>query len=172
MQEGQLRRLMWIANIGDSGDLRWSLWSLGLSQISESPFFGHGITHLHRLEAAPVCQRGTICGVHNSYLMLWGEAGIIPLILLLLFIGSLLWTCWTRPGSVSSNAVAGSTLVFAVACMTADGELYSVRSASLIGLSCAMAVSEVRGRRPGRTLQTRPASARMAAPDSAPSITG
>ena len=179
VQEEQLHRLMWIFT-GDLNDdsMRFKLWLYGLSQIAESPLFGHGLTRFHTMEGSLICrpELDILCGVHNSYLMLWGEAGIIPLTLFLLFFSRLLlWTYLTLPNSVAANTVASWTLVFAVACMSSDYEVYSVWSAFIVGLSCALvmhAARESRGRRSGRTLETRPASAWTVPPDSAPSITG
>ena len=174
----QLTHLMWFVNYEDSSlgmNDRFALWPLALSEIAESPLLGHGITRFHQIGGALICQLELPCGSHNAYLMLWGEAGIIPLTLFLTFIGLLLQTSMTLPKSIATNTITGWTLVFATACMARDGVPYFVWSAFILGLSCALAAHvqrEARGRRSGRTLETRPASARTAPPDSAPSITG
>lgn len=155
---------------------RASLWSLGLSQIVESPLFGHGLDRFHFLDGAPDCQQVSVpCGVHNTYLMLWGEAGILPLALLLFFIGSVLWKWWTLPKSVPANAGAGCTLVFAVECMTIDGSLYFIGHCFMLGVACAVmaqAARESRGPRPARTLPTPAASVRTTMGGIAPSGAG
>ena len=145
---------------------RWALWSLGLSQIAESPLFGRGISHFHWMEYARTCQKThLVCGVHNAYLMLWGEAGILPPALLLLFIGSLLWRWWTLPESVAANAAAGCILLTAVWCVTQDDTPYTIGSSFMVGVTCAMmaqAAREPRGQRPGRARRTPSASMRTA----------
>lgn len=176
LKESQIDRLNWRHAVANFDESRFSLWSLGLSQIAESPLFGRGITHFHFLESASRCQHPiTPCGVHSSYLMLWGEAGILPPSLLLLFIGSMLWSWWKLPKSVATNACAGCTIVFSVACVGVDGVPYFIGPSFLIGVSCAVmarAVRESRGRRPGQTLQAPSASVRTTAGGITPSETG
>ncbi len=141
IKDGQQARLTWIINLGtleENLNTRLVLWPLALSQIAEAPLFGHGITHFHSISDAPLCRFGIPCGSHNAYLMLWGEAGIAPLTLFLLFIGSLLWRCLTLPKSVATNTVAGWALVFALDAVSNDGTLYFVWHGFTMGLSCAM----------------------------------
>ena len=166
-------RLMAMKTFDFSGNyvrnIRPGLWSLGWSQITESPFFGHGLMRFHRLEGAFICQKLQVtCGTHNTYLMLWGEAGLIPVSLFLLFIGSLLWKHLTLPRSLAMDAVAVLIFVFAMASMSSDGTLYFFWHAFLLGLSCAVAAHatrEARGRRLRQTLETRPARMRRQASD-------
>lgn len=169
LDHGQFHRLRWMNTLdfGDPNILRWELWSLGWSHITESPLFGHGLTRFHQLEGARGCRAMKItCGVHNTYLLLWGEAGLIPVSLFLLFISSLLWKRLTLPRSLAMDAVGVLTLVFAMTSMTNDGTLYFFWHAFILGLSCAMAAHatrESRGWRSGQTLETRPAGLRRQA---------
>ena len=176
IKESQINRLNWRHAVANFDASRFSLWSLGLSQIAESPLFGRGITHFHFLESASRCQHPlTPCGVHSTYLMLWGEAGILPPSLLLLFIGSMLWSWWKLPKSVAANACAGCTIVFSVACLGVDGVPYFIGPSFLTGVSCAVmaqAVRESRGPRPGQALQTPSASVRTTAGGITPSGAG
>ena len=173
-------RLTWIKTFGgidhdNALETRLNLWHLGASQITESPLFGHGITWFHHLEGASDCRLGVTCGVHNTYLMLWGEAGLVPLSLFLFFIGSLLRKRLTLPRSLATDAVTAWSLVFAVASMSIDGTVYSFWHAFILGLSCAVAshaTREVRGRRPGRTLASRPAPDQTKSGGMAPSAAG
>ncbi len=57
-------------------DRRDESWALYYDLIFEKPFFGYGYTEFQR-------QKPGYPGVHNTYLMIIGEAGIIPLLLLL-----------------------------------------------------------------------------------------
>lgn len=181
----QFNRLMSMKTLDFSGNyapnVRWGLWNLGWSRITESPLFGHGLMRFHHLEGARVCQFGFTCGVHNTYLMLWGEAGIIPPSLFLLFFSSLLWKRLTLPRSLAMDAAVVLIFVFAMASMSTDGTVYFFWHAFILGLSCAMAAHatrEARGWRSGQTLETRPAglrrqaSARTKSLGTAPSATG
>ena len=134
----QIKRLMWFTNIDQFSKTRFELWSLALSEIATAPFFGSGLMRFHYLKDAPLCSSLYPCGAHNSYLMLWGEAGIIPLLLFLLAIGSLLWTSLTLPQSSATRAVTGWTVVFALACMGFHGVPYSPWHNFMLGLSCAL----------------------------------
>lgn len=179
-------RLTWMRTLDFStnydANIRWVLWSLGWSQITESPLFGHGLMRFHQLEGAYDCRLMQLaCGVHNTYLMLWGEAGFIPPSLFLLFFSSLLWKRLTLPRSLAMDTAVVLIFVFAMASMTTDGTVYFFWHAFILGLSCAMAAHatrESRGWRSGQTLETPPAglrrqaSARTKSLGTAPSATG
>ena len=149
-------RLLWSVNIDGAKDVRFQqIWPIALSQIAESPVFGHGLMRFHFLEGAPLCRLGLVCGSHNSYLMLWGEAGIIPLLLFLLGIGLLLSTSLTLPQSLATNVVTGWTVVFALACVARDGVPYFSWHNFILGLSCALAMQ---ARRESQGLRSDPQS--------------
>jgi len=154
---GVFSRLLSIRTFG--GDLdgtvsaRLTLWSLGWSKVMESPLFGHGLWQIHHLEDGPRCRMDILCGAHNSFLILWGEAGIVPFLLFVLFIGSLLWKALMLPRSIATNACAVLTSVFIVASLRTDGVMYFPWQAFILGLSCtlvAYATWESRWGQPGR----------------------
>ena len=175
----QFERLEWIATLGRSWpEERFGLWTLGLSAIAESPLWGHGLLRFHHLEGAPPCWGGATdymitCGVHNSYLLLWGEAGIIPLGLFLFFIGSLLLTYLRMPRSMATDVVTGWTIVLAMECVAQDAVPFSAWNAFIIGLMCAMTAHvarEARRRRAAaRAPVARPASIRSTSYGATPS---
>ena len=71
-------------------------WRLGAEKVVEAPLVGNGLGRLHRLEDTWFnAESGKYFGAHNEYLVLWGEAGIIPLVLFVVFLGTLLAS---RPG--------------------------------------------------------------------------
>lgn len=165
----QFFRLEWIATFGSvEMDPRFELWPLGLSIIAESPLSGHGLLRFHHLEGGLACRGGThgyivLCGVHNTYLLLWGEAGIVPATLFLLFVGSLLLTYPRMPKSMATDVVTGWTIILAMDFMSYDHGPLLHWNAFLIGLMCAMTAHVAReARRPGaaRAPETRPASVR------------
>lgn len=149
-----LARLMWFRTFG--GDIettpsldgtintRFRLWSIGWSKVMESPLFGHGLWQIHHLEDGPRCRMGTLCGAHNSFLILWGEAGILPFLLFVLFIGSLLWKALMLPRSIATNASTVLTSLFIVACLRSDGVMYFPWQAFILGLSCSLAAYATR----------------------------
>ena len=116
---------------------RQELLVLALDETAKSPLFGNGLGTIHSLENAPYSSRGIPQGAHNQYLILVGEAGIIPLVLFLLFLGSLLRLCLTASRSVARDAVVGWAIVIGMACMASHNILAMRTVDFLIGLSCA-----------------------------------
>ena len=64
-------------------DSRTGTWAMYYDMILEKPFFGHGFMKLQKKTAL-------LPGVHNTYLMVIGEAGIIPFLILIGLYGYLL----------------------------------------------------------------------------------
>ena len=169
--EKQWERIEWVLTFGASGNIgdRFELWRHGTSLIAESPLFGHGFSQFRFLDGTS-CTAETgpdtvACGVHNTYMLLWGEAGIVPLALFLLFLGVLLGRRFMLPKSIAIDTVTGWTLILAVQCMATDGVPFFAWNAFIIGLSCALAAHagrEARVRKEGRAPETQPASVRPA----------
>ena len=102
----QLERLMSLMD--GSSDIRTAwLWPITLSQIAESPLFGHGITLDHAIAITNRCTASAVCGPHNSYLMLWREAGIVPSTLFVLFIFAMLYGGLKIRQSTARGVVVG-----------------------------------------------------------------
>jgi O-antigen ligase len=92
----QRERIQQIENIilgkADKSDTsnRANLIELGLSKIAERPLLGTGyLSFIHLLDAGN--KTGDNVGVHNIFLRVWGEAGILAF---LLFTGFWLYTFW------------------------------------------------------------------------------
>ena len=177
--EKQLTRIKWIVNwnFSETDNYRFQIWPLAMSLIAELPLFGHGLSQFHSIEYAPVgCNHGRlgesiVCSAHNFYLILWGEAGIIPLVLFLLFIGALLRIRLVLPKSIAGDTVTGWTLVLAVECMSLDDVPFFPWNAFIIGLSCALAAyvaRESRARGTERASEAQPASVRTTTDGGAP----
>jgi O-antigen ligase len=62
----------------DSTSGRSELWEIGLGKINDHPFIGNGLGELHHMKNG-IASLGVDQGVHNVYLMFWGEAGIFVL---------------------------------------------------------------------------------------------
>ncbi|MFN3136180.1 MAG: O-antigen ligase family protein [Allomuricauda sp.] len=65
-------------------DSRTETWARYYEAIFSKPIFGNGYHSFFGNGAA-----NTKWGVHNTYLMLWGEGGILPLLIFLSFLGKL-----------------------------------------------------------------------------------
>ncbi len=143
-------RILSIVESGVSRE-RLFLWRIGLQRMAESPILGNGLGTFSIMEGTALgdCNtRSGQCGVHNTYLLLLGEAGIVPLALFLLFLGSLLWRRLGGGHSLAADIAAGWTLTLAVYAMTFHHMLGIMRYGFVIGLSCTLAAfaAETAGR--------------------------
>ena len=99
---------------GRARSRRVLLWEIGFNKALESPIVGNGLYQLHNMDGAPIGNQGTPTGVHNVYLMLFGEAGIVPLTLYLLSLLFLMRLLWIVPKSLGRDVVVGWTTVMAL----------------------------------------------------------
>ncbi len=116
---------------------RMLLWGMGFNKVLESPSAGHGLYQLHYMEGAPIGNQGKPSGVHNLYLMLVGEAGMIPLALYLLALFFLMRLLWTVPKSLGRDSVVGWVVVMALYGLAAHHLLTMGAYNFVIGLACA-----------------------------------
>ena len=168
LSEENLDRLRWFGTLGElgpTGDQRELLWESGWGEIEKSPLVGHGIARFHALNRMLLCI-GTgqylPCDVHNAYLMLWGEAGIIPLVLLLFGLGYLLWKSLTLRRCAATAAIGGSTFVFMGSCMVATDTPFQNWHNFMLGVVVALTaymILEASGRQPRRKTMWRPVPA-------------
>lgn len=130
---------------------RMDLWSLGLRRALESPIYGHGLGTLWKMDVGAFAKSyggDTRMGVHNSYIMVFGEAGFLPLLLYLMHAFSLVRLWWTVPNSVARCMVIGWTITFFSFAFTSNYVFDSWILGFICGLVCAIsaAASETRGR--------------------------
>ena len=123
---------------------RMRLWRIGLDRFLEAPLVGSGIHTLLHMEGAPVGYAGAPADVHNLYLLLAGEAGLVPLALYLGFLCSLLRLHWTAPRSPAADTVVGWALVLALEGVSRHSLLTLGVSMFLAGLCCALAAETCR----------------------------
>ena len=117
---------------------RLTLWQLGTELAMASPLYGHGLGRFHALEESWYNDDGVLLGVHNQYLTLWGEAGVAPLLLYVLFLVGLLRMGWTRGTDIAlASAASGCAMVNVLNGMVSHGMLLSRASTFVLGVSCA-----------------------------------
>ena len=115
------------------------LWKTGIGKIRESPIVGNGLHQLHSMEGMPfIFHLGRPAGVHNTYLMLWGEAGVIPLALYLLTLFLLLRVFWTMPKSPARDVIVVWAIVMALYSIPTQDLLTTGAYNFFIGLACAL----------------------------------
>ena len=124
---------------------RLFLWELGFNRALASPIVGNGLYQLHFMPGAPIAHQGAPTGVHNVYLMLIGEAGIVPLVLYLLSLFLLARALWTAPKSLGRDLVMGWVIVLAMFGLMFHHLLTMGAYNFVIGLTCAMAAYLVQG---------------------------
>ncbi len=126
---------------------RVDLWKMGFDKFLESPIVGNGLYQLHSMEGAPMNYERRPAGVHNLYLMLAGEAGIIPLGLYLLALFFLTQVLWTTPPSVGRDILIGWVIAIVLFSGAFQHLLTMGAFNFLIGLSCAIAAFLVQRQR-------------------------
>ena len=132
------------ALLGKSKDVsikqRVVILPLALEQIFESPIFGLGVGKMYSVENAPMNDivPDRPFGVHNNFLFFWGEGGIIPVTLCLLFFIYFLLFSLKISNPVVKNAVFGWVLIIAIFCLAHHIIIEKRTVAFLIGLSCAL----------------------------------
>ena len=134
-------------SLGRTRSRRTLLWKMGFNKALEAPITGHGLYQLHYMEGAPIGNQGRPTGVHNVYLMLVGEAGIIPLAFYLLSLFFLLRLYWTAPKSLGRDSVVGWVIVMILFGLSFNHLLTMGTYNFLIGLACATAAFLVHGQR-------------------------
>ena len=126
---------------------RIGLWELGAEKVLDSPIVGHGLYQFHYMEGAPIGNQGVQTGVHNLYLMLIGEAGILPLALYLLALFFMVRLLWTVPKSLGRDLVVVWVIVMALFGLAFHHLLTMGAYNFVMGLACAIAAFLVQGQR-------------------------
>ena len=142
-QVQRLESLLDIIEISSVDDVslagRLTLWELALDKALEAPVFGLGLGSLHRLDGAWYNSDGVLLGAHNQYLVLLGEAGFVPLVLFLSYLGLVVWAGFrNESNSPALGAASGCALVVALFSFAFHGMLTQRACNFVIGLSCAV----------------------------------
>ncbi len=128
---------------GDKSDTsnRADLAILGFEKISERPIFGTGLgSFVHLLDAGS--KTGDDVGIHNIYIRIWGESGIVPFMLFMLFWALAAWkilltpTPWIRMTTLS---IWITVVVYGLA----SHELLEMNLiGAMVGFMCALLVAQ------------------------------
>ena len=122
---------------------RLLLWRLGFEKAMEAPVFGHGLGALEHLDGAPIGNNDRPLGVHNVYLVLLGEAGIVPLLLFVSALVLLLRAQWGAPRSLARDTTVAGVTVIALNCMVFYHLLGIGAFMFLAGLSVATGAAHI-----------------------------
>ena len=125
---------------GDKPDVdvdRLSLWRMGFDMFLTSPIVGNGVGSLIFMDGAPLNVEGRPMGVHNLYLLLLGEAGVIPFAAYCLFLVSLARFHWSA-STLTRDAVVGWVIVMALFSVSFHHLLTMGAFVFHAGLSCAL----------------------------------
>lgn len=129
---------------------RGELWSMGLQLSLEAPLYGNGIGRLRDLDGGELFPGHQSIGVHNMYLLIFGESGFLPLLIYLAHTLSLVILYWIAPKSVARDVVIGCAIM--LACFQFSGHhlfgnwIYGF----LCGLICAIGHRRRTDKRPIR----------------------
>ena len=130
---------------------RKDLWSLGFQRALESPLYGHGLGTFWKMDFGEFGKlHGGVSqiGVHNSYIQVFGEAGILPLLLYLMHTFLLVRLWWTIPNSVARCMVIGWVITLVSFSLSKNYTFDSWILGFFCGLVCAIgaAAAETHGR--------------------------
>lgn len=92
---------------------RDELWSMGLQLSLEAPLYGNGIGRLRDLDGGELFPGHQSIGVHNMYLLIFGESGFLPLLIYLAHTFSLVILYWIAPKSVARDVAIGYAIMLA-----------------------------------------------------------
>ncbi len=115
---------------------RDGLYSFAIEQIMNRPLLGYGLGSFHRLKNLKGANK---MGVHNTQLMVFGESGIIPFLLLMLTFTLLGFSGWLNKSPGIGFIILGTAIVFFVnVAGTGHNALGARVSNALIGITIVL----------------------------------
>jgi O-antigen ligase len=123
----------------DTGS-RLELATIGLGLVAQRPLIGYGIGTMHRMPG------GGGYAVHNTFLLVAGDSGIIPLGLFVAFFATMFYTAWRCPVVPIRVLVASYVVVAVMDCMAGHSYLYHREHNAMLGIciGAMAAVAEMR----------------------------
>ena len=107
---------------------RIDLWLLGVERIGNTFPFGGGIGTLHRMEGGYTDLAGDWLGVHNTFLAVLGEGGLVPFLIMLVLLFVLAQSSFN---SLRPMLLSGILVVF-TADLFVTHEVFKIRIHSLM----------------------------------------
>lgn len=118
------------------------IYDFALKEIQNKPLQGHGLGSFHRLKYLPSVHK---VGAHNTHLLIWGESGILPLLLFTLFFILLTLHAIRMPVASAGYFILGVVIVYFLnVAGTGHNGLDNRTSNALIGISLALVVMKDR----------------------------
>ena len=115
---------------------RSELYSFAWNSIKHRPIAGYGIGVYHKMKDFP---GGNTMGVHNTYLLILGESGFIPLLLFLFMFLMLIYGSLSHPSPSFGFFILGVCIVYFIAISnTGHNALDDRTSNAMIGISLAL----------------------------------
>ena len=118
------------------------VYSFAWEEIKNRPIIGHGIGAFNRLKYLP---QDTKMGAHNTHLMIFGESGVIPFLLFILFFVMLYFRGWNHDFPSLGFIIMGICMVYFLNVSgTGHNGLDDRSSNALVAISIAL--SQIRKR--------------------------
>lgn len=115
VQKRRIDQVLAIATQGeinaDTTSSRSELWEIGLDKINDHVLFGNGLGQLHHMKGG-ISSLGVDQGVHNVFLMLWGEAGLFVLMGFIFFCCAYLFNWMTLLKSMPKELLTVTMVSF------------------------------------------------------------
>lgn len=115
-------------------DMRWNVLVQTLQDVEAAPLVGSGFSDNHSVEGGQICgdlsSEFVWCGPHNLYLMLWREAGVVPVLLYLGYLLSMLGMSLGLPQRATTVTALGWTAT------RAFQDLFSDNGFEMLWLGC------------------------------------
>jgi O-antigen ligase len=119
---------------------RADLAALGFEKISDRPLLGTGLgSFMHLLDSAS--KTGDDVGIHNIYIRVWGESGILPFALFMLFWAISLWQAFVIPVPWMRMTALALWVMFAISGLTSHDIFEFDLSGSALGFMLAFSVA-------------------------------
>ena len=120
---------------------RLPIWSYALSMIREAPLLGNGYGVAGSMEdytETSCLGGGGLCGAHNQYLLLIGEAGVLPLLFWVAFFVVVFKKCSWPPNSLPKAVAASWMACLALYSMVNHVIFTNVSHSFFIGVACGL----------------------------------
>lgn len=128
-------------------DMRWDVLVQTMQHVEAAPLVGSGFSELHSVEGGRICSEMydeyIWCGPHNLYLMLWREAGVVPVLFYLGYVLSTLGMSLTLPQRAAAVTALGWTVANAIQNMFSDNGFQMLWMGCFSGLTFGLLVHEM-----------------------------